>query len=366
VKLSVIVATKNRAAAIGPCLDAIAATIAAAAPLDAEIIVSDNGSTDATAQIIAAWVNNNAAARAKPLLVTRPGKSAALNSAILAAEGELLAFIDDDCRPHRNHISDLLRHAAADTEWILRGGRIDLGDPSDLPIWCDPSDLRLTINTNDTRKRWSRAANSARYDTIKGKISGCNMTMPRALVERLGPFDENLGPGSRIGSGDDTEYIFRAFVAGIPIEHVPDMPVSHFHGRKTADAAYSVWRRYMIGTGAIYAKYFFKHPNLCRPFYWDCKNALREIITGTNTCFPYYGFSHKHMVAFTLQGAVRYLFLRSDNSALKAWEQEQRRAWLSSPASREIEALDKDGYRLVDRDGDAYTLAKPRRRKKSR
>jgi glycosyltransferase involved in cell wall biosynthesis len=356
VKLSVIVATKNRAAAIGPCLDAIAATIAAAAPLDAEIIVSDNGSTDATAQIIAAWVNNNAAARAKPLLVTRPGKSAALNSAIRAAEGELLAFIDDDCRPHRNHISDLLRHAAADTEWILRGGRIELGDPSDLP---------LTINTNDTRRRWSRAANSARHDAIKGKINGCNMTMPRALVERLGPFDENLGPGSRIGSGDDTEYIFRAFAAGIPIEYVPDMPVSHFHGRKTADAAYTLWRRYMIGTGAIYAKYFFKHPNLCRPFYWDCKYALREIITGTNICFPQYGFSNKHMVAFTLQGAVRYLFLRRDNSARKAWEQERRRSWLSSPASRAIEAFEKDRYRLVDRDGDAYTLAKLRRGKKS-
>ena len=47
-KLSVIVATRNRGHAITPCLDSIAASIAHAAPLDAEIVVIDNGSTDNT------------------------------------------------------------------------------------------------------------------------------------------------------------------------------------------------------------------------------------------------------------------------------------------------------------------------------
>jgi Glycosyl transferase family 2 len=53
VKLSVIVATRNRAQAIGPCLDSIAEALAEAAPLDAEIVVVDNGSTDDTAEVIA-------------------------------------------------------------------------------------------------------------------------------------------------------------------------------------------------------------------------------------------------------------------------------------------------------------------------
>jgi glycosyltransferase involved in cell wall biosynthesis len=38
-KLSVIVATRNRAHAIAGCLDSIAASLAKAAPLDAEIVV---------------------------------------------------------------------------------------------------------------------------------------------------------------------------------------------------------------------------------------------------------------------------------------------------------------------------------------
>ena len=40
------------------------------------------------------------------------------------------------------------------------------------------------------------------------------MTARRALIERLGPFDEDFGPGSLIGSGEDTDYIFRAYLAG--------------------------------------------------------------------------------------------------------------------------------------------------------
>jgi glycosyltransferase involved in cell wall biosynthesis len=59
VKLSVIVATRNRAHAITGCLDSIAAAFAKAAPLDAEIVVVDNGSTDDTPEIIDAWARAN-------------------------------------------------------------------------------------------------------------------------------------------------------------------------------------------------------------------------------------------------------------------------------------------------------------------
>jgi len=80
------------------------------------------------------------------------------------------------------------------------------------------------------------------------------MTMRRALVERLGPFDEDFGPGAPVGSGEDTDYLFRAYLDGATIEYVPDMTVFHYHGRKTPDAGKALFRRYMIGSGALNVK----------------------------------------------------------------------------------------------------------------
>src|SRR5262245_14071050 len=218
-KLSVIVVTKNRARHIAPCLDSLAA------PLDAEIVIVDNGSADNTAALIDGWARANAVP-VQALSYPGLGKSRGLNLALRAAKGDVLAFTDDDCRLHPEYVNDLLRHDAADTGFVLRGGRIELGDPTDLP---------LTINTSPTPKRWSLAL-STRDDCLEsGELIGANMTMRRALVERLGPFDEDFGPGSRLGSGDDHEYILRAYLNGITLEYVPDMTVLHHHGRKTSE-----------------------------------------------------------------------------------------------------------------------------------
>jgi glycosyltransferase involved in cell wall biosynthesis len=295
-RLSVIIATRNRSRGIAPCLNSIAVAFARAGPLDAEIVIGDNGSTDDTGQIIAGWAGASSVS-VKLVTEPRPGKGRALNRALRAAEGELLALLDDDCRLHPDHINDLLRHDAADTGLVLRGGRVELGDPTDLPF---------TINTSRKRRQWSLSDNSLRREGIAGIINGCNMAMRRALWNRLGPYDESFGPGSVVGSGDDTDYIFRAYLAGATIEYVPDMAVLHHHGRKTVAAGYALWRKYGIGSGGLYAKYLFRHPNLCRQFYWDLRDAAKEVITGSNTFLPEIGFSYKDKVTYAVRGAFRY------------------------------------------------------------
>jgi glycosyltransferase involved in cell wall biosynthesis len=303
-KLSVLIATRNRANALASCLSSIAAAFANARHIEGEIVVVDNGSTDGTAAVLKAW-SNAGNVPVKPLHEPRTGKARALNRALEVAQGEILVFTDDDCRLSQEYVNQLLRHDAADTGLVLRGGRIELGDPTDLPF---------TINTDPALKRWQRATNSAKYERFRGRINGCNMMMRRALVERLGHFDEDFGPGSLIGAGEDADYIYRAYLAGATLEYVPDMTVFHHHGRKTADDGKELFRSYMIAAGALYARYLFKHPDLCRPFYWDCKNAIREIITGTNTFLPDIAFSNRDSVVCSVRGAARYLFLRKKDS----------------------------------------------------
>jgi GT2 family glycosyltransferase len=314
-KLSFIIATKNRAYAIAECLDSVAAALAKAAPLDAEIVIVDNGSTDDTPARITAWASA-CTVSVQLLSEPTPGLSRAHNRALRAARGDLFAFTDDDCRLSKDYVSQLLRHDAADTDLVLRGGRIELGDATDLP---------LTINTDPNLIRWNRKKNSARRECLSGRINGCNMTMRRALVDRVGPFDEDFGPGARFISGGDTDYIYRAYLADATLEYVPDMTVFHHHGRKTSEDGKKLLRSYMKGNGALLARYLFKHPNLCRPFYWDCKNALREIITGTNTFLPNIGFAHRDKIACSVQGAAAYFFARKNKTpALVGYTEETR------------------------------------------
>jgi len=312
-KLSVIVATKNRAHAIIPCLESISASLAAAAAPDAEIVVVDNGSEDQTSALVEQWARRSSFP-VQFLYEPKPGVSSAHNLALRTARGELLAFTDDDCRLSKDYVNDLFRHDAADTELVLRGGRVELGDPTDLP---------LTIKTTPDRIRWNRRMNSARHQPISGQIHGCNMTMRRAVVEKLGPFDERFGPGSVVGSGNDTDYLFRAYLAYISLEYVPDMTVVHFHGRKTSMEGRKLLRGYLISNGAEYVKHGWHHLNLCRPFYWDAKNAIKEVLSGSasTTSIPY--FSHRDKVAYALLGAARYLFIWRHHSTRMIWDEER-------------------------------------------
>jgi GT2 family glycosyltransferase len=298
-KLSVIVATRNRAHAIRPCLDAIAAAFTEAAPIAAEIIVVDNGSNDNTTETVRSW---SAAATVPVRMLEEPriGLARAQNLALQSARGELLVFTDDDCRLHPQYVNDLLRHDAKDDVPVLRGGRIELGDSSDLP---------LTINTYPELVRWMRSMNSARHKRICGFLNGCNMTMRRALLERIGRFDEAFGPGSYIGSGADSDLMFRAYLAGATLEYVPDMIVFHHHGRKSAESGYQLMRRYTIANGALFVRYLFRHPDLCRVFYGDMRNAARGILGAKTAQTPVTAFSNKDLLAYAALGALKYILI---------------------------------------------------------
>ena len=246
-KLSVIVCTRNRAHAVIECLNSIEHALSQAMPVDAEIVVIDNASIDDTASILKEWATQ-CAFPVQIQLETALGISNARNCGLRAAKGELIIITDDDCRLQEDHIAVALRHDETDKELILRGGRIELGDKKDLP---------LTIITRPNPGHWSKNLRSARHENLGNAIFGCNMAMKRGIFEKLGPFDTRLGAGSPIPGGEDIDYVFRAYLAGIPIEYAPDMVAYHFHGRKTPEEGYKLFHNYCIGGGAIYAKYFF-------------------------------------------------------------------------------------------------------------
>jgi glycosyltransferase involved in cell wall biosynthesis len=111
--VSIVVPVLNGAETIGDLLTALAHQ--ADAPAAREVLVVDNGSTDATAEI---------AARFPVTLLHEPtpGPSAARNRGLAQARGAVVVFADADTLPTRRWLSELLA-PFADPECIVVGGR---------------------------------------------------------------------------------------------------------------------------------------------------------------------------------------------------------------------------------------------------
>jgi GT2 family glycosyltransferase len=176
------------------------------------------------------------------------------------ATGDILLFTDDDCL------------VAAD--WALRasdcfgstlmqvvGGRIELANPTDLEI---------TIRTSPEPETL-RSAND-----LLGFMHGANFAVGRPALDRIGRFDPVFGAGTWLRSAEDSDFIYRAFVLGLPVRYEPGFVVRHDHGRSGRHDRTKLERAYCTGNGALLAKALLEgRGDLVRPIYWGCREALR-------------------------------------------------------------------------------------------
>jgi len=235
VDVSVIVCTRNRAGAVAQLLGQLE-RLEVPAGLRWELIVVDNGSSDATAPMLAS--------RDTPLpmrIVTEPtrGLSRARNAGLAAARGDLLIFTDDDCLPDPGWLAAIHDEFARVPSLGMLGGRVELYDQRDRPTTTRTSRERRTI------------ASSMDLDGI----IGCNMAVRRSALEAIGPFDVGLGGGTGAGAGEDVDFVYRGLRAGLRVEYSPDVVVYHNHGRRTDAQVKALTRAYTVARGALFCKY---------------------------------------------------------------------------------------------------------------
>jgi glycosyltransferase involved in cell wall biosynthesis len=134
VRATIQLCTYNRAALLERVLDAcFEQTIPASAY---EVVVVNDGSTDATAQTL-----ERASKRATCALVVveqpNSGLAKGRNAGIARARGERIIFIDDDVLPLPNFVEEHLRSHASHLQAIVRGGAINVESFDDLPppVW---------------------------------------------------------------------------------------------------------------------------------------------------------------------------------------------------------------------------------------
>ncbi len=125
------------------------------------------------------------------------------NLAWRAARAPLVAFTDDDCRPAREWLERLVAAARRHPEAVLQG-----------TIEPDPAEAGLLVMANHVRTQ--------RMDSPSPWAQGGNVAYPRALLERLGGFDECLS-----SCGEDVDLVRRAAELGAPRVGVPGARMRH-------------------------------------------------------------------------------------------------------------------------------------------
>ncbi|WP_051221499.1 glycosyltransferase [Conexibacter woesei] len=182
---SVIICTRDRADIIEGCVEQVVGQGVA------EIVVVDNGSTDATPDVLAALAERHPAVRVVD--EPRAGLSIARNTGAHAASHELLIYLDDDARIAPGWAAALARELARDGVAIAGGPIVGLWPQERDPAWPAPR-LEPFYGVLDH--------GDADLSLVAPKIVyGGNWGARRSVLLAAGGFDPELGvgPDARIG-----------------------------------------------------------------------------------------------------------------------------------------------------------------------
>lgn len=219
-RFSVIIPVLNGAATIGEQLDALARQQEAP---EFEVLVCDNGSTDATRDVVARYHDRLVL---KVLDATdRKGASHARNVGLLAAKGEVLAFCDADDIVADDWLQVLDRSVAA--------GHMVAG-------WLDLARLNARPEGG-----WSGDGVERALEPISGYLPGIgtgNLALCRTDALRVGGFDESFRYGV-----EDIDFGWRAQQAGLTLSREPAV----VYVRMRADAGPTFRQHRRWGRGNI-------------------------------------------------------------------------------------------------------------------
>lgn len=174
------------------------------------------------------------------------GKSTALNVAMQLASGQLFAFTDDDCTVSADWLTRGQEHMELRPEIDLIYGAL-IAIPHNPSLWFVPTFApeRLEV-VSDAR------------DRLRGlrTVAGANMFARRELFERIGGFDNAIGPGAPFRSSEEFDIGYRALRDGAKILRDPENGVLHWGKRSQGDGSgQRLYNDYRYGQGAVFAKH---------------------------------------------------------------------------------------------------------------
>ena len=243
--VSIIVPTYNRKASLK-------STLASLADIDypdnrCEVVVIDDGSTDGTEEMIKSIKKNYPF----PIAYSKQEKKgipSARNSGIADAKGNILVFTDDDCTFDKNWLKHVVKHF--DAPKVGAVGVPDMNPKEDsFFARCVDYTINSLVGAGGVRRK-----NGMRIARYYPRAFG--MAIPKAVIEKVGGFDESLF------AGEDIELSYKIRKAGYLLKYEPRAIV--WHKRRNTLSGFS---KQILTRGYTRIELARRHIGLLEPAY---------------------------------------------------------------------------------------------------
>ncbi|MGB3296343.1 MAG: glycosyltransferase family 2 protein [Phormidesmis sp.] len=214
--ISAIICTHNREQYLGAAIDSLLAQ----ALERYEIIVVDNASTDGTAAIAQAKLDTG---KGRYIYEPTLGLSVARNTGAAAAQGQILAYLDDDAEASAGWLAALLKVFDEDPKVAIAGGKVTLIWPPNAhpPDWLS-DDLSSGLGAYDLGDELVYIQQPALTPR------GLNYAVRKQFLQDVGGFDTHLGRvGKNLLSNEEQQLTRLALERGWQVAYIPTALAAH-------------------------------------------------------------------------------------------------------------------------------------------
>jgi glucosyl-dolichyl phosphate glucuronosyltransferase len=215
--ISVIIATCGRIDSLRRLLYSLR-NLNARQIIDHEVLIVNNVGDDSTAASVEQLVKDHAqySIHCVHLREPVPGKSRSVNRAMGSAKGAIWAFVDDDVTLDADWLVEtqnfFSRHSFDAMQGAIHFPKELEGDETFLRAW---NRFRTIPHTD-----WGPNVKEIHH------LTGANIALRREVIDRIGPFNERLGPGEA-GTSEDFELAQRIIRSKMRIGYAPRSVVYH-------------------------------------------------------------------------------------------------------------------------------------------
>lgn len=279
--ITIAVCTHNRVRSLKRTLDCL---IRLPATADYEVLVVDNASTDGSRTLVSAM--SSQWPQLRYVYEGKLGLSNALNRAVEAARGEVIAFVDDDETVAANWL-DAVRDAFSDRNVGVIFGRLRVKTKGPEST---RRQLRSLFPPRDYGENPIQVTEANRARFMFG--TGISAYWRSTLLE-MGPFRTDLGrKGGQLLGGEDTDMFGRLLKAGKTIVYWPDAVYYHHIDEHRTSLGASLKRSFYFGVnearldGTVSVKRLFGIPLFCvRRIMGELPRVVGGICRGTKTSY---------------------------------------------------------------------------------